>query len=63
MLVPATMLNVSVLEIVVDPPLAIDVPVVQPVPAPFVTGNVDVLQQRITVPVLEVEQVLVNAPP
>ena len=57
------MLNVSVLEIVVDPLFAIDVPVVHPVPAPFVTGSVEVLQQRMTVPVLEVEQVFENDPP
>ena len=63
MLVPATILNVSELEIVVDPPFAIDVPVVQPVPNPFVTGSVVVLQQRMTVPVLVVEQVFVKADP
>ena len=54
---PAIILNVTVLEMVVEPPLAIEVPVVQPVPVPSVAGVVLVDQQRITVPPVEVEQV------
>ena len=56
-------LNVTVLEMVVEPPLAIEVPVVQPVPVPSVAGVVLVDQQRITVPPVLVLQVSEKLPP